>query len=179
MAQRGQYSSLHSARGSTPPQSGVWNSRPIHTARLTLYYGNGTVLSSGVDPTLALETAENILIHSSLLILSPLTHIQRTLGQFMVQCYVVGQGVDTTTYTLARSLRWACKQPPGWVMLTFSVRVHKTLQRSLEYADLMHLARHKVSTNYLKANLSVEHLWTMWAISRRELTLPIHKMNTN
>ena len=94
MVKRAQYSSLHSARGSTLPQSGVWNSRPIHTARLTLYYGNGTVLSSGVDPTLAIETAENILIHSSLLILSPRTHIQRTLGQSVVQCYMVGQGVD-------------------------------------------------------------------------------------
>ena len=89
----------------------------------------------------------------------------------MVQCYNVmpGQGMDTAQCTLARSLRWAIKQPPGWVFISFIERVHKTLQRSLEYADLLHLARHKVSTNYLKAKLSylsVEHVWIMWAISR-------------
>ena len=95
------------------PQSGAWNSRPAHTARLTLYYGNGTLLSSGVDPTLAIEKSANILIHSSLLALSPLTHIQRTLGQSMVQCCMVEQGEDTAQYTLATSLRWAIKQPPG------------------------------------------------------------------
>ena len=134
--------------------------------------------SSGVDPTLAIEKAENIVIHRSLLILSPLTHIQRTLGQAMVQCYMLEQSLDTAHCTLARSLRWAIKQPPGWVFITFIKRVHKTLQRPLEYVDLLHLARHKVSTNYLKANLSVEHMWIMWAISRRELDLPIHKMNT-
>ena len=104
MVKRAQYSSLHSARRSTLPQSGVWNSRPVHTGRLTLYHGNGTVLISGVDPTLAIETAENILIHSSLLILSPRTHIQRTLGQSMVQCYMLEQGMDTAQYTLAQSL---------------------------------------------------------------------------
>jgi len=32
MVKRAQYSSLHSARGATLPQSGVWNSRPVHTA---------------------------------------------------------------------------------------------------------------------------------------------------
>ena len=179
MTKRGQYSSLHSARGWTLPQSGAWNSRPAHTARLQLYYGNGTVLSSGVDPTLALETADNILIHSSLLILSPGTHIQRTLGQAMLQCYMLEQGMDTAQYTLAQSLRWAIKQPPGWVFITFITRVHKTLQRPLEYADLLHLARRKVSTNYLKATLLLNIImWIMWGISRRELALPIHKMNT-
>ena len=66
MVKRGQYSSLHSARGRTLPQGGAWNSRPARIARLELYYGNGTVLSRGVDPTLALETADNILIHSPL-----------------------------------------------------------------------------------------------------------------
>ena len=55
MTKRGQYSSLHSARGWDLPQSGAWNSRPAHTARLQLYYGNGTVLSSGVDLALTLE----------------------------------------------------------------------------------------------------------------------------
>ena len=90
MAERAQYSSLHSARRATLPQSGAWNSRPVHTARLTLYYGNGIVLSSGANPTLAIEKAETILIHSSLIILSPRTHIQRTLGQSIVQCYMVG-----------------------------------------------------------------------------------------
>ena len=178
MVKRAQYSSLHSARGATLPQSGAWNSRPAHTARLILYYGNGTALSRGVDPTLAIEKYANILIHNSLLALSPLTHLQRTLGQSMVHCYMVQRGEDTNQYTLATSLRWAIKQPPGWVLLTFITRIHKTLQRSLEYAELLHLARHKVSNNFMKANLSVEHLWVMWAISRRELPAPIHKMNT-
>ena len=101
MTNRGQllYSSLHSARGWTLPQSGAWNSRPTHTARLQLYYGNGAVLSSGVDPTLALEKADSILIHSSLLILSP-----RSLGRSMVQCYMLEQGMNTAQYSPARSL---------------------------------------------------------------------------
>ena len=128
MPKRAQYSSLHSARGATLPQSVAWNSRPAHTARLTLYCGNGTILSSGVNPTLAIEKSASMLIHSSLFALSPLTHIQRTPGQSMGQCYVVEQGEDTAQYTLARSLRLAIKQPPGWVLLTFITRVHKTLQ---------------------------------------------------
>ena len=55
------------------PQSGAWNSRPAHTAWLELYYGNDKMISRGVDPALTLETAGNILIHSSVLILSPRT----------------------------------------------------------------------------------------------------------
>ena len=38
-----------------------------------------------------------------------------------------------------------------------------------------------MSANCLKANISVEHFVdydTLWVISRRELALPIHKMNT-
>ena len=54
MTKRGQYNSLHTARGRTLPHSGVWHRRPTHTAGLELYYGNGAVLSRGVDPTLAL-----------------------------------------------------------------------------------------------------------------------------
>ena len=89
------------------------------------------MLSSGVDPTLALETAENIYTQLSTHSVAR-THIKRTLGQSIVQCYMVRQGVDTATYTLVRSLRWAIKQPPGWVFLSFIKRVHKTLQRSLQ-----------------------------------------------
>ena len=102
MTKRGQYSSLHSARGWTLPQSGAWTSRPAHTARLELYYCNGIVLIRGVGPTrptLAFKTADNILIYSSLLILSPRTHIKQTLGQSIVQCYMMGQGMDNAQYT--------------------------------------------------------------------------------
>ena len=106
MVKRAQYSSLHSARGATLPQSGAWNSRPAHTARLIFYYGNGTTLIRGVDPTLAIGKYANILIHNSLLALSPLIHLQRTLGQSMVHCYMVQRGEDTNQYTLATSLRW-------------------------------------------------------------------------
>ena len=155
-----------SARRRTLPQSGVWHRRPTHTARLELYYGNGAVLSRGVDPTLAFETSDNILIHSSLLILSPRTHIQQTLSNSIVHCYMLGQGMDNKQYTLWRSIRWAMKQPPGWVSITFVQRVHKTMKRSFEYTDLLKIAHHKVSTSWLKAKLSVEHLWIMWAISR-------------
>ena len=49
---------------------------------------------------------------------------------------------------------------------------------SRHYVKLwLHIAKHKVSNNYLKENLSVEQMWIMWAISRRELTLPIHQVN--
>ena len=66
MIKRGQYSRQHSLRGKTLPQSGVWNSHPSHTAQLQLYYGNGTVLCKGVDPTSAMQNADVVLIHSSL-----------------------------------------------------------------------------------------------------------------
>ena len=71
-------------------------------------------------------------------------------------------------------------QPPGWVSSTFVQRVHKAMQRSFEYTDLLEIARRKVSTNWLalKANLPVEHMWVMWAIGRRKLALPIHRMVT-
>lgn len=137
------------------------------------------MLSSGVDPTLALETAANILIHSSLRILSPRTHIQQTLGNSIVHCYMLGQGMDNKQYTLCQSLRWAIKQPPGWVSITFIQQVHKTMQRSFEYTDLLDIARCKVSTDWMKDKLSVEHVWIIWAFSRRELALPIHRMNIN
>ena len=89
------------------------------------------------------------------------THIQRTLGNSSVQCYMPGQGTDNKQYTLCRSIRWAIKQPHGWVSITLKQQVHKTMQRSFEYTDLLEIARRKVYSNWLKANLSVEHRWIM------------------
>ena len=89
--------------------------------------------------------------------------------------------MDNQQCTVYRSIRWAIKQPLGWVSIAFEQRVHKTMQRSFKYTDLLEIvqiARRKVSINWLKANLSIEHLWIMWAISRRDLALPIHRMNT-
>ena len=49
--------------------------------------------------------------------------------------------------------------------------------RPLDYSSLLHIAKHKVSNSYLKMTPSVEQMWVMWAISQRELALPIHQVN--
>ena len=176
MIKTGQYSRLHSQRGSTLPQSGVWGNRPSHTAQLQLYYGNGTVLCKGVDPTLAMQSGDVVLIHSSLIILSQRTYIKRTLGHSIVRISMLGSGIKLDC-TLAHCLKWVIQQRPGWVLITFLQKNNKTLVRPLDYSTLLHIAKHKASNSYLKENLSVEQMWIMWAISRRELALPIHQVN--
>ena len=180
MIKQGQYSRQNSMRGRTLPQSGVWNSRPSHTAWLQLYCGNGTVLCKGVDPTSAMQNADVILIHSSLIVLSQRAFIRRTLGHSLVRINMLDSGIKIDC-TMAHCLKWAIPQRPGWVLITFLQKNNKTLMRPLDYSSLLHtcIAKHKVSNNYLKENLSVEQMWVMWAISRRELTLPIHQVACN
>ena len=100
---RGQYNRQHSLRGKILPQSGVWNSRPSHTAQLQLYYGNGTVLCKGVDPTSAMQNADDTLIHSSLVVLSQRAFIRRTLGHSLVRINMLDSGikVDCTLVTVS------------------------------------------------------------------------------
>ena len=172
MIKRGQYTKQHSLRGRTLPQSGVWNSRPPHTAQLHLYYANGTVLCKGVDPTSAMQNADVVLIHRSLIIL----FIRRTLGHSLVRIKMLDSGIRLDC-TMAHCLKWVIQQRPGWVLITFLQKNNKTLVRPLDYSSLLHIAKHKVSIKYLKDNLSVEQTWIMWAISRRELALPIHQVN--
>ena len=38
--------------------------------------------------------------------------------------------------------------------------------RPHDYSTLLHIAKHKVSNNHLKENISVEQMWIMWVISR-------------
>ena len=142
MITRGQYSRQHSLRGKTLPPSSVWNSRPSHTAQLQLYYGNGTVLCKGVDPTSAMQNIDVILIHSSLILLSQRAFIRRTLGHSLVRIRMLDSGIRIDC-ALAHCLKWAIQQRPGWVLTTFLQKNNKTLVRPLDYSSLLLSAAHR------------------------------------
>ena len=151
MIKRGQYSRQHSLRGKTLPQSGVWNRRSSHTAQLQLYYGNGTALCKGVDPTSAMQNADVKLIHSSLIILSQATSLHQASARALSGSYQdAGLGHQTRLHTgsLAHCLKcltsdkWAIQQGPVWVLITFLQKNNKALVRSLDYSSLLHIAKH-------------------------------------
>ena len=135
----------------------VWNSRPSHTAQLQLYYGNGTVLCKGVDLTSAMQNADVILIHGSLSILSQRTFIRRTLGHSLVCIRMLDSGIRLDC-TLAHCLMWAMQQRPGWVLITFLQNNNETPVQPMDYSSLQHIAKNKVSNQYLKDSLSAEQM---------------------
>ena len=83
------------------------------------------MVQCGCDPTSAMQNADVVLIHSSLIILSQRTFIRQTLGHSLVHIRMLGPGIKLDR-TLAHSLKWVIQQ---------------------------------------------------WAISRREVALPIHQVN--
>ena len=103
MIKRGHYVRLHSQQGNAPPQRGVRNSDSSHPAQVQLYCGNGTVLSKGVDPTSAMETADAMLVHSSIIIHSQPAYIRRPRGHSYGRIRMLNSGIGMDC-TLAHCL---------------------------------------------------------------------------
>ena len=124
-----------------------------------------TVLCKGVDPTSAMQNADVILVHSSLVILSQRAFLGQTLGNSVVRIRMLDSDIRLDC-TLAHCLKWAIQQRSGWVLITFLQKNNKALVRPLDYSSLLHISKHKVPNQHLKDNLFVEQMWIMWAISR-------------
>ena len=120
-----------------------------------------------------MQNADVTLIHSSLIVLSQGASTLRTLGHSLARINMLDSGIKIDC-TLAHCLKWVIQQRPGWVRITFLQKNNKTLVQPLDYSSLLHIAKHKVSNDYLKEKRSVERRWIVWAIIRRELALPIH-----
>ena len=67
------------------------------------------MLCKGVDLTSAMQNADVILIHSSLVVLQHRAVIRRALGYSLVHIHMLDSGIEVDG-ALARCLRWVIRQ---------------------------------------------------------------------